>query len=222
MLILTPKILSEATGCKPEIASVWVPYLNDTMQRFEIDTRLRAAHFLTEVAWESDLFTHLRENLNYSADGLWQYFRKHFEPAAAAMMEPDELERLTREQIQLYAHNPMKIASRVYANRLGNGPESSMDGWRYRGGGLPQLTFHDNYAACGKGLGIDLVGNPDLIIDPKHAANAGGWYWHSRNCGEIADRDDLPGVRKAFNGGENGLDGCKVLLTRCKLALMEA
>lgn len=83
------------------------------------------------------------ENLNYSASGLLSTFGRYFTAAEA----------------EAYARQPEKIANRAYANRMGNGPESSGDGWRYRGRGFVQITGKDNY----KKFGIDDSPNNALI-----------------------------------------------------------
>jgi putative chitinase len=95
----------------------------------------------------------VKENLNYSATGLRKTFRKYF----------------TAEEAKKYERKPVDIANRAYANRIGNGDEASGDGWKYRGRGYVQLTGRRNYAEFSVRLGVDLVNNPDLACDPKHA-----------------------------------------------------
>jgi putative chitinase len=119
---------SKLTKHLPE--HVYVQIL-DVVIKYKINTPLRLAHFLAQCHHESAGFNVVEENLNYSAEGLLRTFKKYFTP----------------EQANEYAHNKVKIASRVYANRMGNGDEASQEGWLYRGRGYIQLTGKDNYAA---------------------------------------------------------------------------
>ena len=89
----------------------------------------------------------------------------------------------------------------VYSARMGNGPAESGEGWLYRGRGLKQLTGKFNYEKCGASLGIDLVGNPDLLLEPMYAARSAGWFWKANNLASFADRGDLEGMTKKINGG---------------------
>jgi putative chitinase len=188
-LILSKEQLIQATNCAPDVAAKWIDLLNKAMERFEINTPARAAAFIAQIAVESNLLSHVEENLNYSASGLLATFPSHFTEAEAL----------------IYQHRPVKIACRAYANRYGNGDEASGDGWKNRGRGFIQITFHDNYVACGTALGLDLVENPDILLIPDNAAASAGWYWHSRNCNQLADVGAMRAITKAVNGGYNGL-----------------
>lgn len=188
--MITSQQLSDATGCRIEAAEHWANVISVAMEKFDINTPKRMAAFIAQIAHESNLFTATIENLNYSAYGLLQTFPAKFKPS----------------EIEAFAHKPASIANRVYANRFGNGKETSGDGWRYRGRGLIQITFKDNYRACGDALGIDLIGNPDLLIVPRNAAMSAAWYWNSRNCNEMADAGDMQAITRSINGGMNGYD----------------
>src|SRR5690606_13433976 len=128
-------------------------------------------------------------NLNYSAEGLLKTFGKYF----------------TSLQAKEYARKPEKIANRVYANRGGNGNETSGDGWKYRGRGFIQLTLKDNYKALSNATGIDYVSNPDLLLNEADAMISALWYWNKRNLNKYADVGDLKGATRVINGGYNGL-----------------
>ena len=137
------------------------------MAKFQLNTPLRLAHFLAQCGHESGGFKFLRENLNYSAKGLMGIFKKYFPTEAVANQ---------------YQRQPDKIANKVYANRMGNGSESSGDGWKYRGFGFVQLTGKSNYEAFSKDMGIDIVSNPenirqDLVLAIKTAI----WFWTKNN-----------------------------------------
>jgi putative chitinase len=165
--------------------------INEAAVEFEIDSPRRLAAFLAQCAHESGLFAHVRENLNYSAQGLRGIWPKRFPTLAAA---------------QPYHRNPQKIANKVYADRMGNGPEASGDGWSYRGRGLIQLTGKSNYIACSAGLEYDVVADPDYLETTEGAARSAAWYWYSRNLNKWADLGDIKTMTKLINGGYIGLE----------------
>lgn len=172
------------------------PFLDKVTEEFSINTKLRLAHFLAQAAHESNGFRVLEENLNYSAEGLLKTFPKYF---------PDKATALT------YAHIPIAIASRVYANRLGNGDKGSGEGWRYRGRGYIQLTGKDNYRAFSDFTQIDFVVNPDLLLQPEFAMRSAGWFFAIvKNLNPIADKgaeeEIVREITKRINGGLNGIE----------------
>jgi putative chitinase len=89
---------------------------------------------------------------------------------------------------------------------MGNGPLESGEGWKFRGRGLKQLTGKDNYTRCGTAIGIDLVNNPDMLINPKGAALSAAWFWSVNKCGALADSGDFVALTKKINGGTIGLE----------------
>ncbi len=154
-----------------------------------INTTKRQAMFLAQVKHESSGLRRISENLNYSSSGLLRTFGKYFNSSSA----------------NAYARQPSKIANRVYANRMGNGSESSGDGWRYRGRGLIQLTGKDNYTRFSKDTGIDAVNNPDVLLTPTGAVMSAIWFWNTNNLNDTADRGDIKRNSELINGGHNGL-----------------
>ena len=172
-------------------AEAYLPYITTVLPKFGIDTLLRKAHFLAQVAHESGGLKYSQENLNYSVQGLRSVFGKYFR---------------TTEIAETYARKPEKIASRVYADRMGNGNEASGDGWKYRGRGLIQLTGKENYQKFGQDYNVDCVNNPDLLLDPEWALTSACWFWKKRNLNRYADDDDILMVTKRINGGINGLN----------------
>lgn len=204
--MITASQLAAALGAKLERAQAWVDPLNAAMDRFEINKRERAAAFLAQIGHESGLLSRLVENLNYSGKGLLSTFPKYFTPATA----------------KKYEHRPTAIANRVYANRYGNGDEKSGDGWRYRGRGLVQLTFKDNYSACGDALGISLVEHPEALEQPQNAALAAGWFWQAHGCNALADANEFSAITKVINGGLNGQKQREALWASAKKALAVA
>ena len=188
-----------------ENVAKYTPALNHQMSKYEINSPLRISHFIAQLAHESGSFRYSAENLNYRASALRAVFGKYF---------PDD------ELAEAYARQPEKIANRVYANRMGNGDEASGDGWKYRGRGLIQLTGKDNYTNCGKGIGLDLVGNPEqLATDAEAAVAASGWFWNMRGLNAHADNDDILTITKRINGGTNGLDDRKKYNEKAKEVL---
>lgn len=179
-----------AAGVKPDAAVDWLRPIQSACERFEINTPLRIAAFLAQCAHESGGFTRLVENLNYSAEALMRVWPKRFPTMEIAMR---------------YHRQPEKIANSVYASRMGNGPEASGEGWKYRGRGLKQLTGKTNYAACGHALGVDLVANPDLLLNPEFAALSAGWFWKTNHCSSLAEAREFELLTKRINGGLIGL-----------------
>ena len=104
------------------------------------------------------------------------------------------------------AGKPELIANLVYSARMGNGPAESGEGWKFRGRGLKQLTGKDNYTRCGNALGLDLVSNPDMLLEPMAAARSAGWFWKANNLSSFADVGDIKGMTKKINGGFIGLE----------------
>ena len=165
----------------------------DVVAKFEINTPLRLAHFLAQCAHESGNFRAVSENLNYSADGLKKIFGRYF---------PGDL-------ANSYARNPEKIASRVYGGRMGNGDESTKEGWKFRGRGYIQLTGKNNYTKFGKSINEDITSNPDVVATKYPLASA-AFFFNSNNlwstCDQGSSDDVVKSVTKRVNGGYNGLD----------------
>jgi putative chitinase len=181
----------------------WARALNDACNAFEIDTKGREAAWLAQCAHESSSFNTLVENLNYSAQGLLATFPRYFTP----------------QQCADYAREPERIANRVYANRNGNGPEETGDGWLYRGRGLIQITGAANYRRCGVDLNIDLLAEPELIEQPTYAALSAAWYWRANGCNELADAGNFAGITRRINGGLTGQDDRLAWLAKAQKAL---
>jgi len=168
----------------------WLEGLNLCFERFDISTSWRQAGFIGQCQHESANFTILQENLNYSADGLVNTWPKRF----------------TKDTAIKYHRKPEAIANRVYADRMGNGDESSGDGWLYRGRGLIQLTGKQAYLLCGMSLDTDLVSTPERASEAPYAVLTAGWYWYNNNLNRFCDSTDWRGLTKAINGGYHGLD----------------
>ena len=168
--------------------------LTESFDKYEINTVNRAAGFLAQCGHESAGFTVLKENLNYSAEGLNKTFKKYFPTLADATP---------------YARNPEKIANKVYANRMGNGPESSGDGYKFRGRGAIQLTGHDNYTKFAESVGMDVDSAVADLETLDGAIESACWFWKTNGLNAICDADDIVKMTKRINDGTIGLDDRK-------------
>ena len=182
--------LDKLKGHIPDAVIAMIP---DTAAKFQINTPLRLAHFLAQCGHESGGFKATQENLNYSAKGLAGIFKKYFPTEAAAAP---------------YARNPQKIASKVYGGRMGNGPEASGEGYKFRGRGYIQLTGKENYTAFGKSIGEDMTANPDVVAS-KYALLSAAWFFSKNGLHKIADEGAsdtvVTKITKRVNGGTIGL-----------------
>lgn len=184
MITLTPQQLRLVfPACRDP--NLWASILPKAAEEFEINTKDRFAAFLAQVGYESTQFNALREDLSYSIQGIMKTWPARFH---------------TEEQAAPYARNPIALANHVYANRMGNGDEKSGDGWKYRGGGLIELTGRANYAQMGKQIGEDLENQPGKIVIPLIAARAAACFWKVHNCNYLADERDLQAITLTING----------------------
>ena len=168
----------------------WSFELSAVLPNHDITTKERIASFLSQTGHESADYNILVENLNYSAQALRRVFPKYF---------PDD------QTAWRYARQPVWIASRVYANRMGNGSEKSQEGWKYRGRGLIQVTGKNNYRACSNYIFGDdrLLEDPDILIEPTYALESACWYWDINNLNKFAH--DVLKTTRLVNGGTIGL-----------------
>lgn len=189
---------------KLKIDQKWLDPLNETLTKYQINTPQRIASFIGQCQHESGNFQLLQENLNYSADALMRIWGSRFP---------------TKEEADKYHRNPEKIANKVYGGRMGNTEDG--DGWKYRGRGIKQLTGKENYRNCGNGLGVDLVANPDLLLEPKYACLSAGWFWNKHNLNEIADKQEYETMTRRINGGLIGFDDRKAKIAQAMQVLSD-
>jgi putative chitinase len=176
---------------KKDVLAQYVDPLHTVAEYYEMyDNKRRIAGFLAQLAHESGGFNFVKENLNYSADGLRKTFAKYFP---------------TDELAKAYARQPEKIANRVYANRMKNGDEASGDGFRFRGRGLIQLTGRDNYTRFAASLGISIDETIEYLETPSGAVASAGWFWDNNGLNQFCDKDDFITLTKRINGGTIGL-----------------
>ena len=169
----------------------WYEAVSSILPEYEINTPQRVAAFLAQCAHESGGFVFLKENLNYKAPSLRKVFPKYFPDDATA---------------SAYANKPERIANRVYANRMGNGDETSGDGWRYCGRGLIQLTGKDNYTFFAASLDIPVEEASEYLQTFEGAVQSACFFWEQNNLNKWADAGDILTLTKRINGGTIGLE----------------
>jgi len=182
--------LDKLKGHVPDEVIAQIP---GVQEKFAVNTPLRLAHFLAQCGHESGGFKFKSENLNYSAEILRKVFPKYFPDIVVAKQ---------------YERKPEAIASRVYGGRMGNGPEATKEGFKFKGRGYIQLTGKDNYKAFDATVEDDILANPDLVAT-KYPLLSAAWFWNSRKLNAIADQgatdDVVTKVTKLVNGGTIGL-----------------
>jgi len=178
--------------------------------KYQINTPIRKAHFMAQIEHESGLKP-ISENLNYSTKTLISVFKKRFDRNKDGFLDSEE-----KKKILDIAGKPEKVANFVYANINGNGPESSGDGWKFRGRGFLQITAKNNYSDLSKATGIDYVKYPDLLLKEADAMISALWFWKTRSLNKYADLDDIKAITRRVNGGYNGLSHREDLLKKWK------
>ena len=187
-----------ALGIDPK----WEEPLQATFDKYDINSPRRQAAFIGQCAHESGNFKTLEENLHYKAESLMKVWPSRF---------PDI------DTANKFANNPEKIANKVYSGRMGNTEDG--DGWKYHGRGLIQLTGKENYERCGLAIGIDLLSDPNLLLDPRYATLSAGWFWNKHGLNELADAQEHGIITKRINGGTLGLDD-RILKTTKALSVL--
>ena len=170
------------------IEGKWFEPLQETFEKYQINTPKRQACFIGQCMHESGGFKFLKENLNYSAKALMATWPSRFPDADMA---------------EKFARQPEMIANKVYSGRMGNTEDG--DGAKFIGRGLIQLTGKDNYMAFGEAIGEDLVSTPQLVEQPRYAALSAGWFWNKRGLNALADVMDVETMSKRINGGTIGM-----------------
>lgn len=169
----------------------WFNEMQEAFPKYDIVTVARVASFIAQCAHESGGFSMMEENLNYKAATLTKLWPQRYPPGIA----------------EQYAGKAEAIANKSYGGRMGNGPESTGDGWKFRGRGLIQLTGRSNYTLCSRAMFGDdtLVENPDILFDPYYAIHSACWFWDKNKLNQYADSGDFVTMTKKINGGTIGL-----------------
>ena len=176
-------------------AGVFVPVLNTAMGKYGIVTRLRIAAFIAQIGHESGHLTRSVESLSYKAERII---------ALGNDSPPGSRWRSLVPRATELAGSSLRMGNAVYGGRMGNGPESSGEGFLYRGRGLIQITGKDNYRACSEALGLDLIKHPELLEQPQWAAMSAAWYWSINGLNTLADAGDNPNIGSVINTGSKG------------------
>jgi putative chitinase len=172
-------------------ATHWYEALCAILPDYDINTVPRVAAFMAQTAHESGNYRAIKENLNYKAESLCKVWPKYFPNIEIARQ---------------YAQQPERIANRAYANRMGNGPEESGDGWKFCGRGLIQLTGKSNYERYAQSLEIDLDEASEHLTTFEGCVQSAAWFWEANNLNQWADAGDILTLTKRINGGTIGLD----------------
>lgn len=188
-LILTQDQLAQLIPGNPYVDH-WHHALSEALPDYDINTPPRIAAFVAQCAHESGNFTAIKENLNYRAETLSKVWPRLFPADVAAQ----------------YAHNQEAIANRAYANRMGNGDESSGDGFRFCGRGLIQLTGKSNYRAFADSVQMDINDVPEYLATFEGAVQSACWFWENNNLNSWADQGDIEKITRIINGGTLGLE----------------
>lgn len=188
-----------------DMLTAFVDSFNEWSDKFGINNPLRAAAYIAQIAHESAELSHLEENLNYSASGLLKVFPRYFNAG----------------NVNSYARKPAKIASRVYANRMGNGTEESGEGWQYRGRGCIMTTGKANYKAYAQSgfcIGNVMV-HPEWLAKFPGAQKSSMFFWWKSNLNNYADNEEFKTITRKINGGYKGLDSRRKYYSKAKEVL---
>jgi putative chitinase len=172
-------------------AEHWYEALCAILPDYDINTVPRVAAFMAQTAHESGNYRAIKENLNYKAASLTKVWPRYFPNMDIA---------------NAYAQQPERIANRAYANRMGNGPEESGDGWKFCGRGLIQLTGKDNYSRYAQSLEISLDEASEHLTTFEGCVQSAAWFWEANNLNQFADTGDMLTLTKRINGGTLGLE----------------
>ncbi len=192
--MIDPQKLVEL-GVLPFTAVLWAPAISRACEKYGITTSILQAHFLAQILIESDYLSRLVENLNYSAVRMAQVWPNRF----SANGKPNSLARSL-------ANNPELLANEVYANRMGNGDQSTGDGWAFRGVGPAMITGKANHQMIAEALGVEWGSyNPNWLTEPKPGARSAAIFFNRNGIAQAAADDDAVAVSKLWNGGTVGL-----------------
>ena len=192
---LTLNQLKQIVPGNPHIEH-WHEALCEILPDYDIDTPERVAAFLAQCAHESGGFKAIKENLNYKPATLVTLFKKYFDQPTA-------------ERYCAMADKQAAIANKIYANRMGNGPESSGDGYRYCGRGLIQLTGKDNYTRYAQSTEQTVEEASEHLTTFEGCVQSAAWFWEANNLNQWADSGDILTMTKRINGGTIGLEDRK-------------
>lgn len=200
------RLLARATGCSDAHARLYADWLDESAHRWKIDTPVRVAAWLAQLAHESMRFARVEESLYYTTPArLIAVWPSRFRLPVTEREESLDAFGDGRRNARKYIRQPERLANYVYASRMGNGNEDSGDGWRFIGRGLIGLTGRANYLAYQADSLLPAVVDPALVAAPHGAADSAGWYWWYRSLNDYADAGDWIGITQRINGGTHGI-----------------
>jgi len=193
----------------------FLPFWEEVSVYAGLNSPQRIAMFLAQCGHECQGFTRFVENLNYTAQGLANTWPSRFSRS------PNAIKKLPNALALNIARRPEMIANVTYADRMGNGPAGSGDGWKYRGRGIIMTTGRANYSELDQAFHMDgkIISDPDLLLMPEWALKSAGYYWKKKNLNVFADKADIQGARKAINGGLIGVDAVRELYEKIIVSL---
>lgn len=186
----TASQLKQMVRTNPNVEG-WFKSISSFLPTYAIVSPNRVAAWVAQCGHESNDFRFLTENLNYPAGALRTLFSKYF---------------ITDQMAAAHERKPEKIANVIYANRMGNGPENTGDGWKYRGRGLIQLTGKSNYSRFAKDIKMSLDDVPRYLETVDGAVHSACWFWSANNINKWADSKDITTMTRIINGGTHGLE----------------
>lgn len=188
-------------GVKPTVAAIWSTVFYEVVTPFKFSRgNDELDDFIGQILHESLNLTRLEEDLDYSATRLMMVWPKRF-PTIDVALE--------------YAHNPPKLAEKVYGGRMGN--VNPGDGWTYRGRSPIMITGADGYRFVGDLMQQDLLGVPDLLAQPRYSLEACLLWWEAKIPDEFIN--DVRRVSMRVNGGIIGLSEREHLTAKAGQAL---
>lgn len=199
----------------PRAQRPWLDAVAACLPNTTIDTPNEIASVVAQLAQESRELTLFEESFNYTPQAIISTFNTRVK-----RFLPEEAERYGRTT--QHAADQQAIANIAYANRMGNGPAESGDGWKYRGRGPIQITGALMYITCGRGIGQPLLSSPELLLVPAIGVAAAFWYWREKNLDNIDDDLDVRAETLAVNGGDHGLSQRQAYFDRAMQFLKEA
>lgn len=176
----------------------------DILIKYVVFEKEKLCCYLANVFHETACLKKLEESFKYSVDGLKK--NKRF-----TQEEAEKYGYIGDGKTGKYTQEPnQEMIANIMYNRKDLGNLEFGDGYKFRGRGLFQLTGRYNYSLYGKELNIDLINNPDLVSKDKEIAiKTSLLFWKLNNLDNLfSQQDGFKKVRKAINGGENGLDDC--------------
>lgn len=191
---LTAGVVQAGTGCAAAVATQWLAPLQKACDKFEINTPQRVAAFLANVGVESRGLAALVESLVYTAPRLAVVWPSRYAE------NPHSDTKVPNQMAYELAGKPVALANNVYGGRMGNGPEQSGDGWKFRGQGPIQMTGRANITACGVAIGVDLASDPSPLQQPDVGALSAAWFFSKNGCNEAADANNFGLTVQKVNG----------------------